>query len=393
MKVYRRCGLCVCALFLIPLAGCSDSTTSGGSGGSAGSGGARGPGGTGGAVGFCTNAEDTAVFDTLEYTNDDGEMSTGVDGAIAMAGDCPFGQPPRCGPELAAVIIDNSEENNAALGECELACMSMQTDLSQDCLSCFGGVVVCAAANCIVECARGAFLPECQTCRIENDCDSDFGECSGVQATPSFQMLTVTVTDPESFETLFDGPPLEGVEVCETDTDSCATTDAEGHASIELMANQETSYTLTKDGYLPYLVPVLPTATMTSTWPMLSDALGQQFADIMMTAYPWEGGSISVAAFTLRAGVTHDLVGETAAEYYSDEDGVPVPVPTLTETTSFGRGGFVEVAAGEYEVEFGGTAIDCVRSFGWPSDAPNTIRLPVRDGYLTYGSMNGCSEP
>ena len=392
MKLHLWCGLCVCALWLFPLVGCTEET-SGGTGGSGGSGGAGGTGGAGGAEGLCENSADTAVFQALEYTNDDDEMSTGVDAAVAMAGDCIFGEPPRCGAELAAVIVDNSDENNAAFADCEVACVSMQADLSLDCLGCFAGVVVCASANCIAECAGGAFLQGCRTCRIENNCDSDFGECSGVAVTPTFEMLTVTVTEPISLDDLFGGPPLEGVELCESDTTTCATTDADGRAEIEVTANAEITYTLTKEGYLPYLVPVLPTGPMSSTWPMLSEQLGEDFADIMMISFPWVGGLVAVAAFPLAPGATFDLVGETVPAYYTDDDGVAVPVPMLTATSSDGRGGFVEVSPGEHEVEFGGTASDCKRSFGWPSTEANRIRLPVEAGYITYGSMNECSAP
>ncbi|MFW2387900.1 MAG: hypothetical protein ACN4G0_06170 [Polyangiales bacterium] len=387
MKLQFWCGLCVCALSLFPFVGCTEETSSG----TGGSGASGGDGGAADSEGLCENSEDSAVFETLEYSSDDDEVSTGVDAAIAMTGDCIFGEPPRCGAELAAVIVDNSDENNAAFAACEVTCVSMQADLSLDCLSCFADVVVCASANCITECARGAFLPECRRCRIEEDCDSGFGECSGVAATPSFEMLTVTVTEPESFEKLFDGPPLEGVEVCETDTETCATTDADGIAEIEVTANTEVTYTLTKEGYLPYLVPVVPVGPMSSFWPMLSDQIAEDFADTMMTPYPFTAGLIALAALPTMPGATFDVVGETVPGYYNDENGTPVP--TLTATTSFGRGGFVEVSPGEQEIEFGGTASDCRRSFGWPADAPNRIRLPVEAGYITYGSMNNCDAP
>jgi len=55
----------------------------------------------------------------------------------------------------------------------------------------------------------------------------------------------------------------------------------------------------------------------------------------------------------------------------------------------FASGGFTEVTPGEREFEFGGTAGDCDRiSWAWPVEGePNRIRLPVRAGYLTYGSI------
>ena len=134
---------------------------------------------SGGAGGACTNAEDAAVYSELEYTDDDGEMTTGTDAAAAMAGECPFGPPPRCAAELAEVISDNNPENNAALSDCVVACMSGQTDLSSDCLGCYGDVVTCASENCVAECGGGVG-DDCVTCLLDAGCTPAFNECSGI---------------------------------------------------------------------------------------------------------------------------------------------------------------------------------------------------------------------
>ena len=44
-------------------------------------------------------------------------------------------------------------------------------------------------------------------------------------------LLSVTITEAPSLDDqLFEGPPLEGAELCEADTTNCATSDAEGQA-------------------------------------------------------------------------------------------------------------------------------------------------------------------
>jgi hypothetical protein len=105
-----------------------------------------------------------------------------------------------------------------------------------------------------------------------------------------------------SFAESFGGPPLEGVELCETDTTNCATTDVDGLASIMLPANQEVSLTLEKEGYVPYLIPGIAAAdaVITTPFPMLSDQLGEDLSDIMTTPYPWTGGVIALTAFPAR---------------------------------------------------------------------------------------------
>jgi len=57
-----------------------------------------------------------------------------------------------------------------------------------------------------------------------------------------------------------------------------------------------------------------------------------------------------------------------------------------------GAGGFAEVTPGVQQFEFGEHGATCEASWAWPGDTPNTIRVPVRDGYRTYGSMI-CAVP
>jgi hypothetical protein len=92
------------------------------------------------------------------------------------------------------------------------------------------------------------------------------------------------------------------------------------------------------------------------------------------------------------AGATVGQVGDpfyydTATQHYSWE----LDATTGTPDPYFGplsEGGFVHVPAGIQEFEFGGTASDCAgASWGWPGSVPNRIRLPVRDGYIAYGSL------
>jgi hypothetical protein len=148
-----------------------------------------------------------------------------------------------------------------------------------------------------------------------------------------------------------------------------------------------------KDGYIPYLVGDVTDETFrASTWPMLSDELLGDWSATNLIPYPWENGAIALTAFPRMAGATFDLVGATATAYYDDEAGTPTL--GLTATASSGDGGFIEVPVppGEYQVEFGGTATNCVPSIAWPGDAANRIKVPVRAGYFSYGFMT-CDAP
>ena len=90
-------------------------------------------------------------------------------------------------------------------------------------------------------------------------------------------------------------------------------------------------------------------------------------------------------ALPKRAGVTCEIDTETAKPFYYDED--DLPSLDLTATTSNGDCGFAEVTPGVHEIEFGGTATNCEASIAWPTDLANAIKVPARDGHLTYGSM------
>jgi len=97
------------------------------------------------------------------------------------------------------------------------------------------------------------------------------------------------------------------------------------------------------------------------------------------------------------SGATIDLFdsdGPVAAKRYYVDEG-PIWRLDLTATTTTGGGGFLEVSPGEYVVQFGGTAINCIPvPMGWPVlFVPNSIRLPVRAGYITQATATCEQRP
>lgn len=64
----------------------------------------------------------------------------------------------------------------------------------------------------------------------------------------------------------------------------------------------------------------------------------------------------------------------------------------MTATTSVGRGGFYDVTTGMREVQYGGAITTCTPGIAWPGTGANQIRVPVRDGHISYGSMS-CDQP
>jgi hypothetical protein len=120
---------------------------------------------------------------------------------------------------------------------------------------------------------------------------------------------------------------------------------------------------------------------------LVADEVFEVWAEDLGKPYPWTGTLLR--AIPRRAGATFELIGEANTPIYFDEAGVPTL--DLSATTTWGDGAFLELAPGEIEVTFGGTATDCEASIAWPSDEPNAIRVPVVDGAIMYGSMR-CGE-
>ena len=223
------------------------------------------------------------------------------------------------------------------------------------------------------------------------------GGAAGTGGRPGFQTygLLLSGVDPG-------GPhPLEGVQMCEADTDNCATSNAIGYAEIELPVNQEVTITLEKDGYASFVVGDVSDDTyerLTSRR-LYTNQQMEAIATELGVAYPWTGGIVGLVRFPdehadvsfIPVGSTMTEVGESfyydaATEQYSLE---------LTATTSIaqswllalGQGGYTDVTPGEQQFEFSEAAGTCRPSWAWPGDAPNTIRVPVREGFRTYGSM------
>jgi len=218
---------------------------------------------------------------------------------------------------------------------------------------------------------------------------SPIAGCNEVTA-PTTAPLTLTVTG----RLVADEPvgPVEGLQVCETDTSNCMTTDEDGEATINLPIG-ETSYTLRKKGHPSYLVgEVLPANGAEHGFGM---GLEQGFVDQhenMMSPYPMTGtGTVELGLVNPFAGATFELMGATGRAYYAHEQGGWRPEPDLTATTNRGKGGFVEVPPGDdFRVNLGGTAHNCVPDLGWPGE--NSVRFPVRENHITWVGVS-CSLP
>jgi hypothetical protein len=196
---------------------------------------------------------------------------------------------------------------------------------------------------------------------------------------------------------------LEGVEICETDTDHCVLTDAAGRATVQVPIDQEFSFTLEKEGYAPYLLAgVMPAEPeMFTAFGMATDERIAYHHELVMSPYPMEGtGSVIVLTeprfSTIPtgcvgvAGVTFDLGYAAGKVYYYDEQGNWDA--DLSATSCWGWGGFTEVPPGEVQVEIGGNAENCVVLSGWPGELENSVRTPIRAGYLSWLHVS-CDVP
>ena len=89
-------------------------------------------------------------------------------------------------------------------------------------------------------------------------------------------------------------------------------------------------------------------------------------------------------------GATLELVGASGKGFYNDAQGDPSL--DLDSTSANGAGGFVEVAPDEVEVRLGGTATNCTPLTAWPGSEANTIRIPIKAGFVSW-SVVRCDAP
>jgi hypothetical protein len=210
-------------------------------------------------------------------------------------------------------------------------------------------------------------------------------------STATTATLAVTISDPGL------GIRLEGVEVCDLETGRCVMTDAEGRAQLDFPVGAQISITATKEGYASYLVPkVLDTSIyrgLNLQLDMVSTAEVAKQHDRIGAPYPMrDTGTVVVVLLQNKiAGATFELVGATGTPFYHDEEGHWSP--SLGATTSWGDGGFAEISHGEFQVNVGGAAWRCGVVHAWPGNDDDSVRFPVRVGFVTVASVLCAKRP
>ncbi len=189
--------------------------------------------------------------------------------------------------------------------------------------------------------------------------------------------------------------PVEGAEVCQDGTDNCATTNADGQATLQIPGNQEFAYAVTPpSGFFPLLSPQVSDSdiSVSPTFTVFAESTLAAFAVLLDTEWPPTTGLVGMGIWqnpfpelTGLPAVSLELIEGTGVSYYFTESNVPDR--TLTETTSSGVGGFIEASEGTLEVGLSG-AQNCERPYSaWPGAAANQFRFPSRVGFLTVPAV------
>jgi len=185
--------------------------------------------------------------------------------------------------------------------------------------------------------------------------------------------------------------PLEGAQLCQMDTNTCALSDERGAVAIEIPIG-ESWVTLTKEGYLSYLFPFVAGAAgrFAPAFAVESNTFTAEQYESVGSPYPM--GSQGAVFLSARppsiVGATFDLLDAAGVkQFYLDEEGLWDP--NLQATGSFdGWGGFTEVNPGVLQAKIGGMVGGCTPIWGWPGDAEDTVRFPVREGHATWIGWN-----
>ena len=203
-------------------------------------------------------------------------------------------------------------------------------------------------------------------------------------------MLTTTL------EVLSNGTtmPLEGVHVCQLDTDNCAISDEAGRVALEYPANIETGYTAEKEGYGPYLTTFTTDERFpgSSGEPMYTPEQLEAIAAPL--GVPWTNGIVATLTTPPVVGASVSLASPARTPFYLNAMGEYTSGLDASATTEwwpypFGMAAFADLPDGEHVIEFGGTAADCGPSrWGWPGDSPTQVRVLVRAGYIGAAGLH-----
>lgn len=195
---------------------------------------------------------------------------------------------------------------------------------------------------------------------------------------------------------------LEGVRICVADTDNCEHSNARGETILDLPAHEELALTFEKDGYALLLEADVTDETYAGfgTEFLYTHEEIEAVAQELGIDYPLQGGIVRLArrphaikGVTFHpAGVSVGVI-EDDAFYYDTEterydwDTEATTGAGMTAALPLAEGGFVEVPPGvhEFELRNGGNCTE--PSWGWAGSAANRVRLPVREGYIVYGSL------
>lgn len=208
------------------------------------------------------------------------------------------------------------------------------------------------------------------------------------------------------FTPTFAEVPIQGAMICQVGADNCVASNRAGKLTIYFPADQEIAFTVEKEGYGPWVFGNVtdehfPEGVREGVrLPMYTHEYLAAVAESLQTPYPWEGGIVALVRWrSPNQGVKFLPVGPTAEQvgdaFYFDAASAQYSLD-VDATTWFaglddgplGEGGFTEVVPGVQQFEFVGTSGDCPHaSWGWPGDAPNRVRVPVIEGYTTYGSV------
>jgi hypothetical protein len=196
--------------------------------------------------------------------------------------------------------------------------------------------------------------------------------------------------------------PWEGVEICVEDGEACATSDADGLATVAAPQDAEVVLILEGDATFPdHVLPVTTTdeAQDVTLFTGTVDLIDQIFETAEGVLGTTLDGSLGTLAINARGGIgdmEHDVAGVTATldpadgtpAVYTNEFGLP---SDDIETSSAGAILFYDLPTGTYTVSLSHATRTCEAWLAWPGDSSGEVRVPVREGYYTQASV-ACPE-
>jgi len=209
--------------------------------------------------------------------------------------------------------------------------------------------------------------------------DDDDDDVISADADPSSIEFSRIVADWQTLQ------PLEGLKLCNADTQECGTAASTGRVTVRVPKNATVRISYELAGYLPKAQTVMTDESdIDGAWFMqTNDWFDAQFALLSLTPDD-SAGHVFVQALEEQEGVSFEITPAAGSGPYYTADKDIGPALTATTLDGLGTAGFVNVPPGTYSITASHATATCVPGDRSPlGTVPSSAEAVVVAGVAT----------